>query len=54
MVSRLPHCYVAVSICEVQSGQRVALMGTSEKQCGHSLVVGSAGASYSCFMCTSI
>ncbi len=33
----------------MQNGQRVALMATSEKQCGHSFVVGSAGASSSTF-----
>lgn len=30
--------------CEVQLGQRVALIGICVKQCGHSLVVTSAGA----------
>jgi hypothetical protein len=33
---------------EVQCGQRVALIGICDRQCGQSLVVGAAGAS-SCF-----
>jgi hypothetical protein len=33
---------------EVQCGQRVALIGIVEKQRGHSLVVGSAGAAGAC------
>jgi len=35
-------------ISDVQCGQRVALIGMIVKQCGHSFVVGSAGAGAGC------
>lgn len=48
---QLTYCYLPANtavpyaelMSEVQKPQRVALIGISEKQCGHSLVVGSSG-----------
>ncbi len=47
----LSTCFLAYLISEVQCGQRVALIGMVVKQCGHSLVVGTAGVGSGFFWC---